>query len=84
MKVEQFGAYAGEQTHYAHGSASLYGAIINMAQDFVGGNNLPLLIPSGMFGTRNDPDSSGAPRYIFTYLNPLTRLIFRKEDEPLS
>lgn len=83
LKVEQFANYTAEQTHYAHGSNNLMGAIVNMAQDFVGSNNINLLMPSGQFGSRSNPSGSASPRYIFTYLNPLTELIFRKEDEPI-
>jgi len=31
---------------------SLNATIVNMAQDFVGSNNVPLLEPCGQFGTR--------------------------------
>ena len=30
----------------------LQGAIIGMAQDFVGSNNINVLLPNGQFGTR--------------------------------
>ena len=43
------------------------GAIIGMAQTFVGSNNINLLFPSGQFGTRLMGGSDAAsPRYIFT------------------
>jgi DNA topoisomerase II len=82
-KVAQFGAYTAEVSAYHHGEVSLMKAIVGMAQNFVGSNNIPLLYPSGQFGTRRNPDASASPRYIFTYLNPLTKLIFRKEDEQI-
>lgn len=82
IKVAQLGAYVSEQTHYHHGENSLYGAIINMAQDFTGTNNINLLMPNGNFGNRRGGEP-GAPRYIFTQFNKLTPLIFRKEDEPI-
>ena len=71
-------------TQYLHGEASLNGAIVNMAQDFVGATNLNLLYPNGMFGTRikNGADAS-APRYITTYGTPLLRFVFRAEDDDL-
>lgn len=83
IKVAQFGAYTAEVSSYHHGEVSLMQAIVGMAQDFVGANNLPLLMPSGQFGTRANPSASASPRYIFTYLNPLTRYIFRKEDDSI-
>lgn len=81
MKVAQFGAYIAETTHYAHGENSLSGTIVNMAQDFVGSNNINLFTPKGQFGTRQNPKSSASPRYIFTHLNPITRKLFRIEDD---
>jgi DNA topoisomerase-2 len=51
--------------------------IIAMAQNFVGSNNLNLLMPVGQFGTRSEGgNDSASARYIFTQLNPLTRLLF--------
>jgi DNA topoisomerase II len=52
--------------------------------DFVGSNNISLLYPSGTFGSRSlgGKDAASA-RYIFTKLNPLTRLIFHPEDDEI-
>ena len=50
--MAQLAGYVAEHTAYHHGEESLHGTIVNMAQDFVGTNNLPLLLPSGQFGTR--------------------------------
>lgn len=59
-------------------------AVIGMAHDFVGSNNINLLIPSGQFGTRMTGGADAAsPRYIFTYLSPLARLIFPEADDAL-
>lgn len=43
-----FIGYIAEHTAYHHGEASLHATIINMAQDFVGSNNVPLLTASGI------------------------------------
>ena len=77
LKVAQLAGYVSEQTSYHHGEVSLQMAIVNMAQDYVGSNNIPLLYPSGQFGTRHQggKDSASA-RYIFTRLSKLARLIF--------
>lgn len=84
MKVAQFGAYAAETTEYIHGESSLFGAIINMAQTFTGANNINLLTPNGNFGNRRCGGKDAAsPRYIFTQINKLTSLMFRKEDESI-
>ena len=82
LKVAQFSGYVSEQSGYHHGEASLNAAIVGMAQDFVGSNNINLLLPNGQFGTRlQGGKDSASERYIFTQLNKITRLIFRKEDD---
>uniref|UniRef100_A0A6C0ADR2 DNA topoisomerase (ATP-hydrolyzing) n=1 Tax=viral metagenome TaxID=1070528 RepID=A0A6C0ADR2_9ZZZZ len=50
MKVAQLSGYVAEVTSYHHGENSLVQTIINLAQDFVGSNNLNLLKPNGQFG----------------------------------
>ena len=55
-----------------------------MAQNFVGSNNINLLEPNGQFGTRlQGGKMQVAPRYIWTKLNKLTKLIFVPDDNPL-
>jgi DNA topoisomerase-2 len=51
--------------------------IVNMAQNFVGANNINLLMPNGQFGSRNlgGKDHASA-RYIFTNLSRVTRYIY--------
>ena len=84
VKVAQLSGYVSEQTGYHHGEASLSGAIVGMAQGYVGSNNLPLLYGSGQFGTRHmgGKDAASA-RYIFTRLDPLARLLFDERDDLL-
>ena len=82
IKVAQFSGYVSENACYHHGEASLNQAIVGMAQNFVGSNNINLLLPNGQFGTRlQGGKDSSSERYIFTALNPITRLIFPKEDD---
>lgn len=92
IRVAQLGGYVSEHTGYHHGEASLYTTIIGLAQNYVGSNNINLLVPSGQFGSRlggNGINSSGpgkdsgAPRYIFTRMTELTRVIFDPRDDPL-
>jgi len=84
VKVAQLAGSVGEQSAYHHGEASLMGTIINLAQNFVGSNNINLLQPIGQFGTRlAGGKDSASPRYIFTQMSPLTRLIFNPNDDPL-
>jgi len=84
IRVAQLSGYVSEQASYHHGEASLQGAIIGMAQNFVGSNNINLLQPNGQFGTRimggNDAASA---RYIHTQLDPLVDVIFPSSDYPL-
>eukprot|EP00928_Gymnodinium_smaydae_P070564 TRINITY_DN54374_c0_g1_i1.p1 TRINITY_DN54374_c0_g1~~TRINITY_DN54374_c0_g1_i1.p1 ORF type:complete len:1314 (-),score=374.03 TRINITY_DN54374_c0_g1_i1:105-3977(-) len=82
VKVAQLVGYVAEHSAYHHGESSLATTIINMAQDFVGSNNLNLLVPSGQFGTRLQGGKDAAsPRYIYTRLAPITRLIFSPLDD---
>ena len=82
IKVAQFSGYVSEHSAYHHGEASLNGAIVKMAQNYVGSNNINLLEPNGQFGTRlQNGDDAASERYIFTLLNPLTRSIFPEVDD---
>lgn len=82
IKVAQFSGYVSEHSGYHHGEASLNAAIVGMAQNFVGSNNINLFEPNGQYGTRLcGGRDSASERYIFTQLNPITRLIYRAEDD---
>ena len=82
IKVAQFSGYVSEHSGYHHGEASLNAAIVGMAQNFVGSNNINLFEPNGQFGSRLQAGAdSASERYIFTQLNKLTRLIYRNEDD---
>lgn len=83
IKVSQFAGYISENAAYHHGEKSLEDSIVNLARDFVGTNNINLLMPNGMFGNRNNPNGAASARYIFTALNPLTFKIFDPRDMPL-
>mmetsp|Transcript_7392 Transcript_7392/g.10576 ORF Transcript_7392/g.10576 Transcript_7392/m.10576 type:complete len:1439 (+) Transcript_7392:256-4572(+) len=84
IKVAQLTGYCAEHTAYHHGEASLQATITGMAQDFVGSNNINLLLPSGQFGTRIAGGKDAAsPRYIFTSLSPIARLLFPEVDDAL-
>jgi DNA topoisomerase-2 len=82
IKVAQFSGSVSEISCYHHGEASLNGAIVAMAQDFVGSSNINLLMPKGQFGTRlQGGNDSASERYIFTQLHPLARAIFPEADD---
>ena len=52
VKVAQLAGSVSEKSAYQHGEASLLGTIIGLAQNYVGSNNINLLMPIGQFGTR--------------------------------
>lgn len=84
IKVAQLGGYVSEHSAYHHGEVSLYGTIINMAQDYPGSNNINILMNIGQFGTRLEGGKDSAqPRYIFTCLQDITNIIYNKNDMPL-
>ena len=84
IKVAQLAGFVAEHTAYHHGEAALTATIAGMAQDFVGSNNVNVLVPQGQFGTRlqGGKDAASA-RYIFTRLSPLARLLFPAADDAL-
>tara|TARA_B100000513_G_scaffold26842_1_gene10331 strand:- start:743 stop:2767 length:2025 start_codon:yes stop_codon:yes gene_type:complete len=82
LKVAQLSGFVAERTNYHHGEVSLHSTIIGMAQDFVGSNNLPLIIGEGQFGTRMlGGDDHAAARYIYAKLNPVVSKLFPEADE---
>lgn len=81
VKVAQLSGYISEHAAYHHGEVSLQGTIVNMAQDFVGSNNINLLKPVGGFGSRvSGGKDSASARYIFTELQPITKILFNDND----
>uniref|UniRef100_A0A4W4H7T1 DNA topoisomerase 2 n=1 Tax=Electrophorus electricus TaxID=8005 RepID=A0A4W4H7T1_ELEEL len=84
VKVAQLAGSVAEMSAYHHGEISLMMTIVGLAQNFVGSNNLNLLQPLGQFGTRlHGGKDSASPRYIFTMLSSLTRLLFPAVDDNL-
>jgi len=84
IKVAQLSGYTSEHSAYHHGEVSLENTIKNMAQDFVGSNNINYLEPIGQFGSRLQGGKDAAQsRYIFTKLNSLTRTLFNEADDIL-
>ncbi len=84
IKVSQLAGYVSEKTSYHHGETSLMDTMINLAQNFVGSNNINLLEPIGQFGTRlQGGKDSSSPRYIFTRLTENFTKIFNADDYEL-
>ena len=84
IKVAQLAGYVSEHSAYHHGEMSLTMTIVNLAQNFVGSNNINLLFPAGQFGTRmkGGKDAASA-RYIFTRLESVANAMFMVHDGPL-
>jgi len=81
IKVAQLAGFVSDKAAYHHGEASLMGAIIGLAQDFVGSNNINILEPLGQFGGRSMGGKDAAsPRYIFTKIPTISSMIFKKVD----
>jgi DNA topoisomerase-2 len=81
IRVAQFAGYVSEHSGYHHGEASLNDAIVGMAQDFVGSNNLAWLVPQGQFGTRlQGGKDSASPRYIHTHLQQYVSQLVPADD----
>uniref|UniRef100_A0A8C5D7L1 DNA topoisomerase 2 n=1 Tax=Gadus morhua TaxID=8049 RepID=A0A8C5D7L1_GADMO len=84
VKVAQLAGSVAEMSAYHHGEQTLMMTIVNLAQNFVGSNNVNILQPLGQFGTRiNGGKDAASPRYIFTMLSPLARLLFPAVDSNL-
>ncbi|XP_073539488.1 DNA topoisomerase 2-alpha [Phyllobates terribilis] len=82
VKVAQLAGSVAEMSAYHHGETSLMMTIINLAQNFMGSNNVNLLQPIGQFGTRlHGGKDAASPRYIFTMLSTLARLLFPSMDD---
>ncbi|XP_019712887.1 DNA topoisomerase 2-beta [Hippocampus comes] len=84
VKVAQLAGSVAEMSAYHHGEQALMMTIVNLAQNFVGSNNVNILQPLGQFGTRiNGGKDAASPRYIFTMLSPLAKLLFPAVDSNL-
>ncbi|XP_072268495.1 DNA topoisomerase 2-beta isoform X1 [Pyxicephalus adspersus] len=84
VKVAQLAGSVAEMSAYHHGEQALMMTIVNLAQNFVGSNNVSLLQPIGQFGTRlHGGKDAASPRYIFTMLSPVARLLFPGVDDNL-
>ncbi|XP_037651139.1 DNA topoisomerase 2-beta isoform X2 [Sebastes umbrosus] len=84
VKVAQLAGSVAEMSAYHHGEQALMMTIVNLAQNFVGSNNANILQPLGQFGTRiNGGKDAASPRYIFTMLSTIAKLLFPSGDSNL-
>lgn len=79
IKVSQLAPKCAETTAYLHGEPSMCGVIVNLAQDYVGSNNMNLLEPNGSFGSRFIQQAA-ASRYIFTQKSKYFDRVINKDD----
>ena len=72
-KLEALIGHVCENTAYYHGEHGLSMAITGMAQNFLGSNNVNLLVPHGHFGCRHFGNKeSGASQYLSFALSSIT------------
>lgn len=84
IKVAQLAGIAANFTHYHSGEENISKAIINMAQNYPGSNNLPFCTRGGQFGTRKSGGKdAAAPRYITTALEKWVSLAYPPDDNPV-
>ena len=81
VKVAQLAGFVSDRAAYHHGEMSLVGAIIGMAQTFIGSNNINIMEPNGQFGTRlMGGKDAAAGRYIWTKITDKSQIVFNKRD----
>ena len=67
---------------YAHGDASLNSTIVNMCKSF--NDNLNPLESDSQVGSLRDPDSAGAPRYLYVKHSKYMDLIYKTDYDLLD
>ena len=67
---------------YAHGDASLNGTIVNMCKSF--NDNLNTLEADSQVGSLRDPNSAGAPRYLYVKHSKYMDLIYKTDYDLLD
>lgn len=81
-KISELGGFITEHENYHHGAASIEGTLKHMAFLAVGGNQIPILLPKGNFGSRRCGGKGAASsRYIFCNFNHrAVDLMYAKAD----
>lgn len=84
IRLAQLACSVACKASYYEDELSLCKIIIKMAQNYIGSNNINLLMPFGQFGTRLMGGKDCADHYdIFTMMSTITRSIFHPHDDPL-
>jgi len=79
IKVFQLMGRVSDTMQYKHGETSLYHAIVNLGNYYVGSNNIPLIQAEGQYQSRQG-GKAGSERYIRAAPSPILPYIFREED----
>jgi DNA topoisomerase II len=84
-KVADIAGTISSTENYHHGEASLQDAIIRRGFIAPGGNQLPLLLPHGNFGTRlSGGQDAASPRYVTAAFNTkINSILYQAEDYAL-
>uniref|UniRef100_A0AAU8KWQ6 DNA topoisomerase (ATP-hydrolyzing) n=1 Tax=Serratia phage Kevin TaxID=3161161 RepID=A0AAU8KWQ6_9CAUD len=80
--VDRLAMFCAARTAYKAGGDNLSGAIINMARNLPGSNNIPYFDRDGQFGSIASREAS-SPRYISVAVNKNIKSIFKKEDDSI-
>lgn len=84
VKVVQLACAVAETAAYYEGELTICKIIYSMAQNYLGSNNINLLIPIGQFGTRlMDGKDCADYHSTYTMMSKLARMIFHPHDDPL-
>jgi DNA topoisomerase-2 len=87
--TNQFASLVYTKSSYEHGDQNLAPTVTKMAQNIIGKNNITYFIGDGIFGNRFQHSDDGlgngaaAGRYTRVGLQPLMKVIFRKDDDPI-
>lgn len=79
IKVSQLMGRVSDLMQYKHSEMSLYHAIVNLGDYYVGSNNIPLIQADGQYHSRQG-GKAGSERYIKASASKVLPLIFKKED----
>lgn len=84
IKVSQLSGTVSKLSAYHHGEDNLIETITGLGQNYMGSNNMQLIHPQGMFGTRLEGGKDSASgRYLTTYLEKITRFIYNSFDDAI-
>uniref|UniRef100_A0A0A9CVG2 DNA topoisomerase (ATP-hydrolyzing) n=1 Tax=Arundo donax TaxID=35708 RepID=A0A0A9CVG2_ARUDO len=81
--ISDLASFVSQNCGYLHRLQSIESSIFSMAKNFCGTNNLNLLEPIGLFGSRDDGGRNADIAYLKVAISPLADLVFPKHDYSL-